>query len=69
MIINDMYGSRVEAAALTKTATSIIGVLQGKKTSLKDCDRLDIRGMSQQQLNTFMDKLYQSGFSGKLNFN
>jgi|GEM_PF-4897311 len=63
-----MYGSTTEAAALTKTATSVIGVLQGKNTSLKDGDKLDVRGMSKTQLNTFLDKLYQSGFNGKLNF-
>lgn len=69
MMINDMYGSTTEAAALTKTATSVIGILQGKNISLKDGDKLDIRGMSKQQINTFLDKLYQSGFNGKLNFN
>ena len=68
MMLNDMYGSQKEAAALTKTATSVIAVLQGKDAKLKDGDKLDARGMSTNQMNTFVNRLASSGFTGKINF-
>ncbi len=68
MMLNDMYGSQKEAAALTKTATAVIAVLQGKTTKLKDGDKLDARGMSSDQMNFFINKLSSSGFKGTINF-
>jgi hypothetical protein len=68
MILNDMYGSQKEAAALTKTATAVIAVLQGKDPKLKDGDKLDARGMSKDQMSTFVNRLASSGFTGTINF-
>jgi len=68
MLMNDMYGSQKEAAALTRTASAVISVLQGKKSNLKDGDKLDARGMSKEQMKTFIHKLSSSGFNGKINF-
>jgi hypothetical protein len=67
-MMNDLYGSTETAASLTKTAVIVVGALQGKKTSLKKGDTLDIRGMSSKQTTTFFQKLIDSGFRGKLNF-
>ena len=68
MLWNDMYGSQKEAAALTKTATAVIAVLQGKDPKLKDGDKLDARGMSKDQMSTFVNRLASSGFTGTINF-
>jgi RHS repeat-associated protein len=63
-LANDMYGSRWEAANLTKSALVVIDVLKGKKSNLKSGDRLDLRGMSSSQLNKFLQALMKQGFVG-----
>ena len=51
-----------------ETATAVIAVLQGKDAKLKDGDNLDARGMSANQMNTFVKRLASSGFTGTINF-
>ena len=68
MMYNDMYGSTKEAEGLTKTATAVIDLLQGKTTNLKDGDKLDTRGMSKDQMGSFLSNLINSGFTGKITF-
>lgn len=62
----DMYGSNFEAANLTRSALIVVDVLKGKKSNLKDGDKLDLRGMSGGQLNQFMQALVKQGFEGKI---
>jgi RHS repeat-associated protein len=63
---NDIYGSRAEAANLTRSALIVVDVLQGKSANLKDGDSLDLRGMSSQQTTQFLQGLVKLGFSGKI---
>jgi RHS repeat-associated protein len=63
---NDMYGSTVEAARLTRSAFIVVDVLKGKSSNLKDGEKLDLRGMSKGHLNQFLQSLIKLGFQGKI---
>ncbi len=66
---NDLYGSTWEAANLTRSAIIVVDVLNGKKGNLKDGDKLDFRGMSTDQFNSFLGSLLSLGFTGSIKSN
>jgi len=66
---NDMYGSTFEAARLTRSALIVVDVLKGKKSNLKAGKKLDVRGMSNQQLLRFLQALLNQGFEGTIRNN
>ena len=63
---NDIYGSRAEAANLTRSALIVVDVLKGNKNNLKDGDKLDLRGMSSNQTSQFLQALIKQGFTGTI---
>jgi len=65
-LANDMYGGTYEASNLTRSALIVNEVLQGNTSNLRNGDKLDVRGMSKEQFNQFMQVLLQYGFKGTL---
>jgi hypothetical protein len=61
-----MYGSQYEAGRITRSALIVVEVLRGNKTNLKDGETLDLRGMSNDQMQQFLTSLIKLGFNGTI---
>jgi hypothetical protein len=68
-LATDMYGSKSEAANLTRSALIVVDVLKGNQSNLKDGDNLDLRGMSSGQTIQFLQALIKQGFAGTIHNN
>jgi RHS repeat-associated protein len=62
----DLYGSQYEAGRTTRSALIVVEVLRGNKTNLKDGETLDLRGMSNDQMQQFLNSLIKLGFNGTI---
>lgn len=66
---NDLYGSTKQATSLTKSALIVVDILKGKKVNLKDGDKLNVTGMSGNQLKQVLESLVKQGFEGNIKMN
>ncbi|RYU91840.1 hypothetical protein [Emticicia agri] len=62
----DMYSSRLQAFNITRSAIVVLDLIQGKDTNIKDGDRLNLTGMSNQQFLYIIKSLRKKGFEGTI---
>ncbi len=60
---NDLYGDTKVAFSLTKSALTILSLLQGNQVALKAGDTLDVRGMSAAQIKQVQQLLTDQGYN------
>lgn len=65
-IVGDGYAFHSEAAGITRSAFIVLDVLNNKTTNLKDGEKINLNGMSGEQLQQFLTKLMNLGFTGKI---
>ncbi len=61
--LNDLYGSTKVASNLTKSALTVLNLLQGNKVTLRPGDTLDVRGMSAEQIKQVQQLLQDQGYN------
>lgn len=68
-VVNDLYGSTVDAGEITRSAGIITRLMGGKKVKFDKHEELNFKGMSSQQLGQSLKLLMGAGFQGTIKLN